>query len=65
MMFRAKFLVPYSFEAPFTKGKTYDVVDFNDFYGTYIVVDDHGETKHVDWLRFEDQGRLSTVYQRG
>lgn len=63
-MFTAKFVQPYRFTAPFTKGKVYEVIDFNDYFGTYTILDDNGERKNVDWARFEDQGRASTEYQR-
>jgi hypothetical protein len=64
-MFTARFTTPYSFAAPFTKGKVYEVIDFNDWLGTYTIIDDNGNRKNVDWLRFEDQGRKSTAYERG
>ena len=64
-MFHAKFTTPYRHTAPFTKGKTYEVIDFNDYFGTYTIINDAGERADVDWLRFEDQGKLSTAYQRG
>lgn len=63
-MFTAIFTQPYPFAAPFTKGKAYEVIDFNDWLGTYTVIDDEGHRKNVDWLRFEDQGRASTAYER-
>lgn len=62
-MFLAKFVQPYKFTSAFTKGKMYKVIDFNDYMGTYTILDDNGERKMVDWMRFEDQGKLSTQYQ--
>lgn len=62
-MFTAIFTEPYPFKAPFTKGKAYEVIDFDDWRGTYTILDDNGERKNVCWHRFEDQGRASTEYQ--
>ena len=63
-MFTATFVTPYSHPAGMTVGKTYEVLNFDDWMGTYTVADDNGNIKNVDWLRFADQGRASTEYQR-
>lgn len=63
-MFTAKLAQPFRHSAPFTKGKVYEVIDFNDYFGTYTILNDNGERANVDWARFEDQGRASTEYQR-
>lgn len=62
--FKAHFLIPYPFTAPFTAHKLYDVIDFNSNNGTYTVIDDNGERKSVDWNRFIDQGRKAREYER-
>ncbi len=62
-MFTAKFVQPYRHAAPFTKGATYTVIDFNEYFGTYTVLNDDGERASVDWMRFEDQGRASAQYR--
>lgn len=64
MMFEAKLIQAYRHNAPFTKGKVYQVLDFNDWSGTYTILNDNGERASVDWMRFEDQGRASTEYSR-
>lgn len=51
--------------ARLTGGKVYDVIDFNDYFGNYIIIDDDGQRCALDWHCFEDQGRASTAYQRG
>lgn len=61
-MFDAIFEEAYPFTAPYTVGKTYRVIDFNDYFGTYTILDDEGQRKNVDWLRFADKGRASTAY---
>lgn len=62
-MFTAKFIQPYRHSAPFTKGATYTVIDFNEYSGTYTVLNDNGEVACVDWQRFEDQGRAIDLYR--
>ena len=47
-----------------TKGKTYTVVDFNDYMGTYIILDDNGDRCALNWMNFADQGHASTEYQK-
>lgn len=63
-MFTAKLVEGFRHTAPFTKGKVYDVIDFNDYFGTYTIINDAGERACVDWLRFEDNGRASEAYSR-
>ena len=48
-----------------TKGKTYEVVDFNEYMGTYAIRNDWGNRISLNWMRFEDQGHASTEYQQG
>lgn len=62
-MFTATLAQPYRHSAPFTKGKVYEVIDFNDCFGTYTVLNDNGERANVDWMRFADQGKASSAYQ--
>lgn len=64
-LFTATLVHPFRHTAPFTKGKVYNVVDFNDYFGTYTIINDAGERANVDWLRFADQGKASTAWQRG
>lgn len=64
MMFTAKLVQTFRHTAPFTKGKVYEVVDYNDCFGTYTIINDAGERANVDWMRFEDQGKASTEYAR-
>lgn len=61
-MFTATLARPYRHAAPFTKGKAYQVIDFNDYFGTYTILNDDGERACVDWDRFVDQGRAATDY---
>lgn len=63
-MFTAKFVQPYRHNAPVTKGKVYQVVDFNDYFGTYMILDDNSERMSVDWMRFEDRGYAAAEYAR-
>lgn len=63
-LFTATLAQPYSHPSPFTKGKVYDVIDFNDYMGTYTIINDDGEQACVDWMRFADQGKASSAYQR-
>jgi len=62
-MFTAKLVQPYRHSAT-TKGKVYEVVDFNDYFGHYSIIDDEGKLTNIDWMRFEDMGRASSDYQR-
>jgi len=62
-MFNAKLTQPYRHTAPFTKGKVYEVIDFNDYFGTYLILNDDGELANVSWDRFEDRGKASEVYK--
>ena len=62
-LFTATLSQPYRHSAPFTKGKAYEVIDFNDYFGTYLILNDAGERANVSWDQFEDQGRGATVYQ--
>lgn len=64
-LFTATLIETFRHTAPFTKGKTYEVIDFNDYFGTYTILDDNGERAVLDWLRFADQGKASTNYQKG
>lgn len=62
-MFTATLSQPYRHSALFTKGKVYEVIDFNDYFGTYTILNDNGERANVDWMRFADQGKASSTYQ--
>ena len=64
-LFTATLVHPFRHTSPFTKGKVYDVVDFNDYFGTYTIINDAGERANVDWLRFADQGKASAAWQKG
>lgn len=63
-MFDAILVTPYEKTALLTKGRTYRVIDFNDYFGTYTIINDAGERANVHWWRFADMGRASTEYQR-
>ena len=63
-MFTATFVTPYSHPAGLTVGKEYEVLNFDDWSGTYTIVNDNGNISNVGWDRFADQGRASTEYQR-
>ncbi len=63
-LFTATLLSPYEKTETLTKGRAYDVIDFNDYFGTYTVINDKGERTNVNWWRFADQGRASTEYAR-
>lgn len=65
-MFKATLVEPYrsTHASPFTKGKVYEVLDFSDWHGTYLILNDDGHRACVDWMRFEDQGRAAEDYQR-
>lgn len=62
-MFTATLIQAYRHTAPFTKGKAYEVIDFNDYFGTYLILNDDGERASVSWDRFEDQGKAAEAYQ--
>lgn len=65
VLFTAKFVEGFNHAgAGMTVGRTYDVVDFNDYLGTYTIINDKGERAALDWLRFDDKGRASTRYSR-
>jgi hypothetical protein len=64
-MFTATLIQPYRHSAPFTKGKAYEVIDFNDHFGTYTILNDEGARANVDWMRFDDQGKASEAYAQG
>lgn len=61
-LFTATLAQPYRHSAPFTKGRAYEVIDFNDCFGTYLVLNDDGERASVDWDRFEDLGQAARAY---
>lgn len=63
-MFNAKLIYAFGNSAPFTKGKTYQVVDFNDYFGTYTILNDNGERAALNWMRFEDRGYAARNYAR-
>lgn len=63
-LFTATLVHGFRNTAPFTKGKVYEVIDFNDYFGTYTIIDDNGDRACVDWLRFADQGKASSDYQK-
>ena len=63
-MFNAKFVKAYQHNTPLTKGRTYEVIDFNDYFGTYYIMNDNGERAAISWDRFEDGGRAATAYQQ-
>jgi hypothetical protein len=63
-MFTAALVQAYRHTSPFTKGKSYEVIDFNEYFGTYTILNDDGARANVDWMRFEDQGRKSEEYSR-
>lgn len=62
-MFTATLIQAYRHTAPFTKGKVYEVIDFNDYFGTYTILNDDGERANVGWDHFEDQGKAASAYQ--
>lgn len=63
-MFKATLTQPYR-RAALTKGKVYEVIDANDYFGTYLVLDDKGERCTIDWMCFADQGHALSAWQRG
>lgn len=63
-MFNATLNYPYTRSA-LTKGKVYEVIDADEWTGTYVVRDDVGDRKAIDWMRFADQGFALSAYQRG
>ncbi len=62
-LFTATLARAYPRSPALTKGKTYDVIDFNEYFGTYLILDDAGQRTNLDWLSFADQGKASTEYQ--
>lgn len=63
-MFDAVLMQPYEKTNTLTKGRTYRVIDLNEYFGTYTIINDIGERANVGWWRFADQGHLSTEYVR-
>ena len=63
VMFTAILREGFRHNAPFTVGKTYEVLDFNEYLGTYTIIADNGERQCLDWLRFEDRGYAINQYR--
>lgn len=61
---KVKFETPYPrhVRAALTKGRDYEVLDVDQWLGNYLILDDEGERRAVDWLRFEDKGKRSDEF---
>jgi len=64
-MFNAILETPYIKTSTLTKGRTYRVIDANEYFGTYTVINDIGERANVNWWRFRDMGKALDAYMAG
>lgn len=62
-MFTATLTQGYPRTPALTKGKEYEVIDFNEYSGTYTILDDAGTRHDLDWLSFADQGRTGRAHR--
>jgi hypothetical protein len=62
-MFTAIMDVPYVRTSTLTKGRAYTVIDVNEYFGTYTIINDLGQRANVDWLRFRDMGHGYDAYK--
>lgn len=61
-MFDAIMATPYVKTSTLTKGRVYRVIDANEYFGTYTIVNDLGERANVEWWRFADMGKALDAY---